>query len=91
MTQEWQWRWMKAICGGGQAMLGEERTLLETAMLVSAAEVLIAPHGGQCFNLIFARPGSLFIEILPGQKSSCELCSLNPVAFRFRLPFGISW
>ena len=52
-----------------QAILGEERSLLETAVLVSSAEVVVAAHGGQCYNLIFARPGTVFIEILPGQKS----------------------
>eukprot|EP00961_Rhodomonas_salina_P069004 926436-Rhodomonas_salina.5 len=42
-------------------------------MLVAAAEVIVAAHGGQCFNLIFARPGAVFVEILPGQRSMSAL------------------
>jgi len=47
----------------------ESLPLLQVALAVHSAEIIVAPHGGQCFNLVFARPGTIFIEILPGLKT----------------------
>ncbi len=48
----------------------ESLPLLQLALAVHSAEIIVAPHGGQCFNLVFARPGTVFVEILPGLKTN---------------------
>ena len=51
------------------SITGREGSLLERALAIHEADIIVAPHGGQCFNLVFARPGTIFVEILPGMSA----------------------
>lgn len=42
-----------------------DRSLREQAVGFAEAEIIIAPHGAGLANLLFARPGTLVIELLP--------------------------
>jgi hypothetical protein len=59
---------------------GSEASLLETALRVQAAAVIVAAHGGQCYNLVFAAPGAVFIEIVPGLLASDGPYTVLPFA-----------
>ena len=52
------------------SITGREGSLLERALAIHEADIIVAPHGGQCFNLVFARPGTIFVEILPGMSAT---------------------
>ena len=43
----------------------EDYSLVEQATLIHQAEIILAPHGAGLANLIFARPGTKVIEIVP--------------------------
>jgi hypothetical protein len=51
----------------------EEHSLLDQARFVREADVVVAPHGAGLANLIFARPGTRVIEIVPDGRSNAPL------------------
>jgi capsular polysaccharide biosynthesis protein len=51
----------------------EEYSLAEQAQLIRESEVIVAPHGAGLANLIFARPGTHVIEIVPQGRYNASL------------------
>jgi capsular polysaccharide biosynthesis protein len=48
---------------GFKCVVLESLSIAETALLFSAAEVVLAPHGAGLSNLVFCQPGTKVIEI----------------------------
>ena len=44
-------------------------SLLAVAASLSAARVVVSTHGGQGMNMVFAPPGAVFVEIVPGVQT----------------------
>jgi capsular polysaccharide biosynthesis protein len=55
---------------GFKCVVLESLSIAETALLFSAAEVVLAPHGAGLSNLVFCQPGTKVIEFLFHQTMS---------------------
>lgn len=47
-------------------LYSEDHDVFELQKLISRASIIVAPHGGQTYNVAFAGPGTIFIEVIPG-------------------------
>ena len=52
-----------------QLIYAEEHSIFEMRDLVSHAAVIVAPHGGQTYNVAFAAAGTIFIEVIPALRT----------------------
>ncbi len=46
------------------ALFAGNTSLLTIAEVIKAARGLVAVHGGQCYNVIFARENTTFVEVM---------------------------
>jgi hypothetical protein len=51
-----------------ETLVLENLTLAEQVIKFSSAKVIVAQHGASLANLIFARPGSVVLEIIPNTR-----------------------
>lgn len=65
-------------------------TLAAAALLLHRAVAVVAPHGGQTYNLIFSRPGTLFLEYVPVKDSSAESAAGPLSVHNFAVALGLS-
>jgi len=52
-----------------QVIYGDSKGVLETGATVAHAAIIVAPHGGQTYNVAFACSGTVFIEVLPALRT----------------------
>jgi len=79
---------------GFQVVTFEQCSVIEQAVLMSTAKVVIAPHGGGLTNLVFCSPGTKVIELFsPNYVYPCywfvsNLAGLEYYYLLGELPFG---
>jgi len=52
-----------------EVVYGDALEIFEMRELLQQARLIVAPHGGQTYNVAFASPGTVFVEVVPGQRT----------------------
>jgi capsular polysaccharide biosynthesis protein len=69
---------------GFETLRLDGRTVREQAALFSGAEVIVSAHGAALANLVFARPGTVVIELMGRNSASAVYAQL---AWQCRLQY----
>jgi len=74
---------------GFEAVLPEKLTVHEQARLFASADVVVAPHGAGCTNVVFCRPGTAFVEIFaPRYVMACYWTVSSQCGLRYAYDLG---
>lgn len=71
---------------GFEPLVMDDRTVAEQARLVASAEAVVGLHGAALANLVFARPGTRVVELMPGNVRGWNFARLAVAA---GLPYDI--
>ncbi len=63
LTQELERFAGHAFRGHARAIFAQNSSLLTIARALRSARAVVAAHGGQCYNIIFSRENTTFVEV----------------------------